>query len=225
MKRFFWSAAALAAVLAGPACAHSQTQPQTTRTVRIEFSNPALIPATWTLDLHPDGSGHFHSERGSAPRTSMDWTEPPDLDQDVRVSAAFAEHIFTTATAEHYFQMECESRTKVAFQGTKRLSYSGPEGSGACSFNYAKEKPVQELGDSLEAVAATILEGARLERLRQHDRLGLDQEMQNFAEMTTDGRAAEIGAIREELERIADDEALMERVRRKAKELLAKAAN
>jgi hypothetical protein len=33
----------------------------------------------------------------------------------------------------------------------------------------------------------------------------------------------EMGAIREELKRIADDEALMERVRRKALELLAKA--
>jgi hypothetical protein len=221
MKQFIWFAAALAAVLAGPACACGQAE----RTLRIEFSNPGLIPATWTLDLHPDGSGHFHSERGSAPRTSIGWMEPPDLDQDVRVSAAFARHAFETAAAQRYFQMECESRNKVAFQGTKRLSYTGPEGTGACSFNYAKEKPVQELSDSLEAVAATIVEGARLERLRQHDRLGLDQEMQSFAEMTADGRATEVGAIREELERIADDEALMERVRRKAKELLAKAAN
>jgi hypothetical protein len=221
MKQFPWIAAALAAAL--PFSAASQNQ--TDRTVRIDFSNPGLIPATWTLELHPDGAGHFRSQRGTAPRTEIAWTEPPDLDQDVRLSAAFAEHVFETAAAEHHFQMECDSHAKVAFQGTKRLSYAGPDGSGACSFNYAKEKPVQELGDALEAVAATILEGARMERLRQHDRLGLDQEMQNFVEMTSDGRATEVGAIREELERIADDEALMDRVRRKAKQLLAKAAN
>jgi hypothetical protein len=112
----------------------------------------------------------------------------------------------------------------VAFTGTKRLSYAGPDGNGACSFNYGKDKPIQDLGDALEATATTIIEGARLERLRQHDRLGLDQEIQTFAEMTSDGRAMEVGVIRNELERIADDEALMDRVRRRARELLAKAS-
>ncbi|WP_058185479.1 hypothetical protein [Terracidiphilus gabretensis] len=216
MKRLAWVAVALA----GAAVAWGQAE----RSVRIEYSNPGLIPATWVLELHPDGSGHFHSERGSATQSSMGWMEPPDLNTDVRLSAAFASHVFDTAAAEHYFQMDCESHAKVAFQGKKQLSYAGPDGSGTCSFNYAKEKTVQELADSLEAVATTIIEGARLERLRQHDRLGLDQEMQNLTEMTADGRATEVGVIREELERIAEDEALMDRVRRKARELLAKAA-
>ena len=206
--------------LAGAAVAWGQAE----RSVRIEYSNPGLIPATWTLELHPDGSGHFHSERGSAPRDSMGWMEPPDLNQDVHVSAAFAANVFEAAAAEHYFQKDCESHAKVAFQGTKKLSYAGPDGSGVCSFNYAKEKAVQELADSLEAVATTIIEGGRMERLRQHDRLGLDQAMQNLTEMTADGRATEVGVIRDELERIAGDETLMERVRRKARELLAKAA-
>jgi hypothetical protein len=216
MKRLAW----ITVALAGAAVAWGQAE----RTVRIEYSNPGLIPATWTLELHPDGSGHFHSERGSAPRGTMGWMEPPDLNQDVRLSAAFAAHVFETAASERYFQMDCDSHAKVAFQGTKQLSYAGPDGSGTCSFNFAKEKAIQDLGDSLEAVATTIIEGARLERLRQHDRLGLDQEMQNLSEMTADGRATEVGVIRDELERIADDEALMERVRRKARELLAKAA-
>jgi hypothetical protein len=216
MKQLAWAAM----VLTGTVCAYGAAE----RTVRIEFSNPGLIPATWTLELHPDGSGHFHSERGSAPQVSMGWTEPPDLNQDVRVSAAFAAHVFETAATERYFQVDCESHAKVAFQGTKRLSYTGPDGNGACSFNYAKDKSIQELGDSLEAVATTIIEGARLERLRQHDRLGMDQEMQNFVEMTADGRAAEVGVIREELEQITNDETLMGRVRRKARDLLAKLA-
>ena len=220
MRKLVCIALALAGALTGPASMSGQPE----RTVRIEFSNPALIPAIWTLELHPDGSGHFRSERGSAPHDPMVWREPPDLDTDLKVSTAFAAHVFETAAAEHHFQMDCESRAKVAFQGTKRLGYAGPDGSGSCTFNYSRDKQVQELGDALEAVAATIVEGARLERLRQHDRLGLDQEMQNFAEMTTDGRAAEVGAIRDELERIADDDALMDRVRRRARELLAKAS-
>ena len=217
MKKLAWVFVGMAAAT----CAWGQAE----RSVRIEYSNPGLIPATWALELHPDGSGHFHSERGGAPQSSEGWMEPPDLNTDVHVSAAFAAHVFDTAVAEHYFQRDCESHAKVAFQGKKRLSYAGPDGRGECSFNFAKEKAVQALADSLEAVAATIIEGGRLERLRQHDRLGLDQEMQNLTEMAADGRAAEFGVIREELERIAGDEALMDRVRRKARELLAKAAH
>ena len=36
----------------------------------------------------------------------------------------------------------------------------------------------RSLGEAMQAVAQTILEGARLEVLLHHDRLGLDQEME-----------------------------------------------
>ena len=49
----------------------------------------------------------------------------------------------------------------------------------------------------MEAVAQTILEGARLEVLLQHDRLGLDQEMEFLTEALQDGRAQQICAIRD----------------------------
>ena len=112
---------------------------------------------------------------------------------------------------------------KVAFQGTKRLSYSGPEGNGACEFNYSKDKQIQALGDSLMAVENTLLYGARLEKLLQHDRLGLDKEMESLAMAAHDGSAIEVGAIREILTRIASDEQVLERARRKARLLLTQA--
>jgi hypothetical protein len=69
-------------------------------------------------------------------------------------------------------------------------------------------------------VAGTILEGARLEILLQHDRLGLDSEMEYVAEASKDGRLQEIGAIRGILDRLADDPDVMVRVRRRAKAML-----
>jgi len=42
-------------------------------------------------------------------------------------------------------------------------------------------------GESLVAVAAGILEGARLESLLQHDRLGLDKETEYLEEAAKDG--------------------------------------
>jgi hypothetical protein len=116
--------------------------------------------------------------------------------------------------------VECESHLKVAFQGRKKLSYAGPEGQGACTFNYSKDKGIQALGDSLVAVSSTILEGARLELLLQHDRLGLDKEMEYLTEAQGDGRVQQICTIRAILERLAEDPAVMERVRKRARSML-----
>ena len=115
------------------------------------------------------------------------------MDRDVKVSAGFAATRFQTVRQHNLFNPDCESHMKVAFQGWKKLSYSGPEGAGSCEFNYSKDKEIQALGDSLVAVAGTILEGARLEMLLQHDRLGLDNEMEYVAEAAKDGRLQEIG--------------------------------
>ena len=192
--------------------------------VRVDFSNPGVVPSNWTLTLHPDGSGHFHSERGSAPEQDPPAMEAPNIDRDVRVSEQFAERVFQTVQDHTVRSGNCESHMKVAFQGWKKLTYSGPEGRWSCEFNYSRDKQVQELGDSLMAVSGSILEGARLELLLQHDRLGLDKEMEYISDAAADGRLTQICTIRGILERLADDPEVMERVRKRAKTLLAKAA-
>ena len=108
----------------------------------------------------------------------------------------------------------------MAFQGWKTLTYTGPQGQGSCTFNYSKDKEIQDLGDSLEAVAETILEGARMELLLQHDRLGLDAEMEFLVEAVGDGRAQQVCVIREILGRLAQDDTVLERVRKRARMLL-----
>jgi hypothetical protein len=149
----------------------------------------------------------------------------PDIDRDIRVSGEFAEQVFASARQQKLFVRDCESHLKVAFQGWKKLSYSGPEGQWGCQFNYARDKEIQELGESLVAVADTIVEGARLEALLQYDRLGLDKEMEYLVAAAGDRRVLEIGVIRGTLERLAEDPAVMERVRKRARVLLAKAGN
>jgi len=190
---------------------------------RVDFSNPGLTPSQWTLEFRPDGSGHFRSERGNAATADPKLIEAPNIDRDVQVSPKFAEHAFEVAQHHKFFRSECESHMKVAFQGLKKLSYSGPTGQGSCEFNYSRDAEIQALGDSLVAVATTIIEGARLETLLQHDPLGLDKEIQNVQEAAGDGRAQQICSIRDILERLSDDPAVLERVRRRAKALLAHA--
>ncbi|MGA2219988.1 MAG: hypothetical protein ABSG51_18015, partial [Terracidiphilus sp.] len=211
-----WISAALLA-LALPALGNAGPM------VELDFSNPGLAPAHWVLTLSPDGSGHFRSERGNAPADPSQGFEAANVDRDIKVSAQFAGHVFEVVHLHSNLRSECESHMKVAFQGWKKLTYSGPDGAGSCTFNYSKDKQIQELGESLVAVASAIVEGARLETLLQHDRLGLDKEMEFLVEATGDGRVQQIGAIQGILQRLADDPEVMDRVRKRARQLLARA--
>lgn len=214
---------ALFAAAAPAPRAMGQVAPEARAVIVTDFSNPQVSPSHWTLVLHRDGSGHFHSERGKPPASALEVIDPPDVDRQIQVSAEFAERVFQSAQNHHWFNEDCEGHLKVAFQGWKKLSYSGPEGNGTCTFNYSKDKEIQALGDTLVGVAETLREGARLEMLLQHDPLGLDQEMEYLYEAAKDGRVRQIGVISEILERLADDQDVLERVRKRARVLLKQA--
>jgi hypothetical protein len=214
----FALAAAIALALAGTASRGDQNA-----VMQVDFTDDQLSPSHWTLTLHSDGSGHFTSEMGRATEDGAEEINAPNVDRGVQLSAGFATHVFEVARRHHLFNEGCESRLKVAFQGWKKLSYTGPEGSGSCTFNYSKDKEIEELGESFQAVTETILEGARLEKLLQHDRLGLDREMEFLIDAAGSGRAQQICTIREILVRLADDDDVLERVRKRARILLAQA--
>jgi hypothetical protein len=188
--------------------------------IQVDFSDPELNPSHWTLTLHPDGTGHFSSQMGATADDSKEM-EVPSISRDVQLSAGFAGRVFEEAQRHNWFDEDCESHLKVAFQGWKTLAYRGPDGRGSCTFNFSKDKDIQSLGDSLEAVAETILEGERLEMLLEHDRLGLDKEMEFLVDAAGDGRAQQICAIRGILVRLSQDDEVLERVRKRAKMLLA----
>jgi hypothetical protein len=207
---------------AGSTAQHEAAQDAT---VAVDFTNAGLSPSHWTLTLHPDGSGHFRSEMGKPPAGGLQEIDTPDVDRDVRLSPEFAAQVFEVAARHHFFNEKCESRLKVAFQGWKKFSYTGPDGSGACTFNYSKDKEMESLGDTVGAVAETILEGERLEVLLAHDRLGLDREMEFLVDAASTGRAQQMGAIRGILSRLAEDDDVMERVRKRARMLLAQGAS
>lgn len=196
------------------------------RVVKVEFSNPGLYPAQWALVLHPDGRGHFHAEGGQKPNTDQEETIFPErIDRDVTLSEAFTSHIFQVVHDPHVLHGKCESHLKVAFQGLKKISYSGPDAEGGCEFNYSTNKQIQDLGESLVAVGSTLIEGARLELLYQHDPLGLDKAIQYVVEASDDGRLQQICAIRGILERLEDDPRVLDRVRKRAHMLLAHAGS
>ena len=213
MRGGFWLAVAMFSGVAG----YGQQAP----VFEVEFTNAKLVPAHWVLKLNTDGSGWFDANGGEPPSDAKGQILAGPVHRAVQLTPEFTEHVFAAARAKKLFAMACDSRMKVAFQGTKRFSYTGPEGSGSCEYNYSKDKEIQALGDALLNVESTLMFGARLEKLLQHDRLGLDREVESLATAVHDGNAAEVGTIRETLTRIAEDPMVLERVRKKARALLS----
>ncbi|HLY43361.1 MAG TPA: hypothetical protein VKR52_19270 [Terracidiphilus sp.] len=197
---------------------------QDTADLKIDYSNPGLTPSHWVLEFHPDGTGHFHSERGNnAPVDGLETMEPGSIDRDIQLEPSFAAHMFDIVRRHRLFKASCESHMKVAFQGWKKISYSGPDGQGTCEFNFAKDHEIENMGESLVAVAATVNEGARLQLILQHDPLGLDKEMQFLLEGSGDGRLQQVCTISGILKQLEDDPSVMDRVRRRARMLLEQA--
>ena len=219
--RMAWIALTAAALAVG---GWGQSGPASSAVFQADFSNPNLSPSHWTLTLHPDGKGHFHSVMKIDPAgTEQKEMVVPDVDEDIQVSPSYAEHVFQIAQSHHFFDQQCESHLKVAFEGWKTFSYSGPDGKGSCKFNYSKDKEIRALSYSLAAVVQTLLEGQRLKMFLEHDRLGLDEEMSFLVRAVKDGRAQQICAIQSILEQLVNDPEVLERVRNDARTLLAQA--
>jgi len=214
----------LAAQTTSPAVDASVSKPAE---VTFQFDRTGLPVPRFTLRLREDGTGSYQADQAeiAATATSMRGQAAQHIDRPIRLSSGTVIKIFKTARAADRFNVECASKLKnIADTGKKTLSYTGADGSGSCVYNYSENKSVDSLTNTFLAIAYTIDEGRRLEFLHRYDRLGLDAEMISFAQELEAGRALELGTISPALAAIADDTALIQRVRLKAQKMLEQVA-
>jgi hypothetical protein len=214
----------LAAQTASPPADPSVSKPAE---VSFQFDRTGLPVPRFTLRLREDGAGSYQADQAEigATATSMRGQAAQHIDRPIRLSSGTVAKIFKAARAADRFNVECASKLKnIADTGKKTLSYTGADGSGSCVYNYSENKSVDTLTNAFLAIAFTIDEGRRLEFLHRYDRLGLDAEMITFSQELDAGRALELGTISPVLAAIADDTALIQRVRLKAQKMLDQVA-
>jgi hypothetical protein len=175
------------------------------------------------LSLREDGTGSYQADQAevAATATSTRGQAARHIDRPVNLTSGTVAKIFKAARAANHFNIECASKAKnIADTGKKTLSYTGADASGSCTYNYSENKTVDTLTNTFLSIAYTLDEGRRLEFLHRYDRLGLDAEMISFAQELEAGRALELGTISPALAAIADDTAVIQRVRLKAQKML-----
>jgi hypothetical protein len=195
--------------------------------VSFQFDRTGLPVPRYTLKLREDGTGSYQAEQAeiAATANSMRGQGAQHVDRSINLSRETVTKIFKQARTLNHFNIDCASKAKnIADTGKKTLNYAGPDGSGSCTYNYSENKTVATLADTFFAIAYTMDEGRRLEFLHRYDRLGLDAEMISLAEQVESGRALELGTISPTLASIADDTAVIQRVRLKAQKMLEQVA-
>lgn len=217
----------LAVLICAPAAALASPPANTqagAATVRFTFVDNELEPARYSITVHEDGSGHYRSERGTARDDSRFPAQPQN--RSIRVSSPVLNEIFSIARSRKHFGIRCDSGGKrVAFQGTKTLEYSGPDGHGSCTYNWSKDKQIEKLTSIFEGISFTLIEGARLKLEDTYFKLQLDPEMQALVEAAREGNALEIENIDPILETIAGDSRNLDRVRSQASKLLSETSS
>lgn len=210
---FLLSLAALAAI---PAAA------QTSARIVYTFEHPQLQPSRFTITIDENGAGHFDSQPGPVGSDVSDEVYPAPIQRDIRIDDGLRTALFSYARAHGFFDTHCDrGRSGLAFTGNKTLTYTGSDGNGTCAFVWAADPVLQRISDQLNAVAFTLEIGRRLDVEVQHDRLGLDSELESLQDAVKDQRASDLPNIAPELQTIAADQEVMDRARKRATALLS----
>ncbi len=205
--------------LAGTASAQDAASTAARAHVRFTVENPQLDPADYSLQIYEDGTGSYSvSLSGDSP-------SQPAV-RAIQIHEPLLSRLFEVARKQHFFALDCQApHSQVAFTGKKTFAYTGPDGRGICIFNYSREQPINQIAADLMSVAFTLQEGVRLASDHLHDRLALDEELESLQEAAQDRRALELENIAPVLESVANDEAVMNRARARARALIVEPAS
>ena len=204
----------------------SAPSPSSQAEVSFQFERTGLSVPKFVLSVREDGTGTYKGETAAVSNGTYGGAAHPAsagqaIDRPVKLAPATTEMIFKTARSLEYFNIACASKAKnIADTGKKTLSYSGLDGHGTCTYNYSENKAVTQLTETFQAIAFTMDEGRKLDFMHRYDRLGLYSEIDSLKHEVEAKRALELENISQSLSSIANDEALMERVRERAVALL-----
>lgn len=198
------------------ASAHAQ-QPAATVTFSCDF--PGSEPSRYTITVSADGHSSYVSDGKLTAESESAPDDPWRL--EFMVSQSAYARVFDLAQRAHYFEGQIDSRKKkLAFTGTKILTYKDEQKSTHASYNYSLVPSVQELTNFFQSLSTTLEFGRRLDFYLRYQKLALDEELKQMEGMSSSGRLQEISAVASVLQRIADDPSVIKVVRARAQRLL-----
>ncbi len=192
--------------------------------------HPSLPTITFTVDwpeIRPQHYAISVESTGRASYTALDDLSDPGEPYMLKftLSDPMRERIFAAAKALNYFKGDFDyTKHKVAFTGRKTLKYADPVRVSSATYNWSENAQLMDLTRLLMGIANTINSGRQLEHLHRYDRLSLNSELKSMEEAAKSHNLEEIHIIEPILRQLANDPAVMDLARQRARGLLSLAA-
>jgi hypothetical protein len=177
---------------------------------------PGSDPSHYTISVGQDGHGTYESSA----RASEDSDEQL-YESEFEVSTANRERIFVLARQAGFFAGPLDSGNhKLAFTGTKTLSYQDGQRKDSAVFNYSRNPAVQQLTALFQSMGNTLNYGRMLTYSHRYQKLALDDELKSMEDQAKKNELSEISAIAPALQEILDDASVLTVVRARAQRLI-----
>jgi len=188
----------------------------------------SLAVVTFTLDFPQSNPEHYSISVDAAGHARYECTGKIAEDSEEQVyksefemSAASRKRIFEWAKQAQYFAGKLDSgNRKVAFVGTKMLSYKDGQRSFTARYNYSRVAAVQQLTTLFQNMEGTLEYGSRLSYYHRYQKLALDDELKRMEAQAKNSEIGELQAVAPVLQEIIDDASVMNVVRVRATQLL-----
>lgn len=175
-------------------------------TVVFAFDFPNSSPEHYSITVEKDGHVHYES----VGKVSEESDDRQTYQTDIELLDATRVRIFDLAAQARYFSGKIDSgNKKLAFTGSKKLSYRDGQRSSAADFNYSTIPAVQQLTTLFQSLSATLEFGRRLAYFHRYQKLALDDELNHMEDEARRGEIIELQAVKPILQQIYSDESVM----------------
>jgi len=186
-------------------------------TVTFSLDFPNSDPEHYSIVAASDG----HARYQCAGRISSDSDDRENYQTEFTLSDATRARIFDLAAQAHYFSGKIDSgHRKLAFTGSKKLSYKDGQRESAAAYNYSPLPSVQQLTALFQSLASTLEFGRRLAHYHRYQKLALDDELKQMEDQLRRGGLIELQAVRPVLQEIYDDSSVINMVRARAQRIM-----
>ena len=186
-------------------------------TVSFSLNFPGSDPERYSISVTADGDGRYESSS----KISQDSEDRDEYHSEFKFSDATRSRIFDLSAQAHYFSGKVDSGNhKLAFTGSKKLTYVDSQRNTTAEFNFSPVPPIQQLTTLFQSIAATLEFGRRLEYDHHYQKLALDEELKRMEDLSRRNELAEVQAVKPILQKIYDDPSVLNVVRARAQRIM-----
>jgi hypothetical protein len=221
--RAVWLGMLAVAAMSAPTIAQQTANASAASTAMVTFTLdfPESNPAHYSIAV--DATGHARYE---CVGTIAEDSEEQPYRVEFQASAGSREKIFDWAKRAQYFAGKIDSgNNKLAFTGTKLLSFQDGQRSNTARYNYSNLAAVQQLTELFQRMGGTLDYGRRLSYYHRYQKLALDDELKRMETQARNNELDEIQGVAPVLQEIFEDTSVINVVRARAKELIEMGKN